>query len=388
MSMCDLAAPACYLRADDTPPPKRRVQFDDAPRRHLPMTRRARVRLLMFVWIIGLSMAAGAVFGFLITEASWIGLLRGATTGLLISTPVVAAELYYFNAPPGRWLRRQPIWRYLAIKCGVYAVGVLAGETGAGLFVTALTGVDSGPSAASLLYTTLFSIVVGLTINFVMVIRLMLGDSALSSFFIGRYHRPREEERIFLFLDLVGSTAIAERIGHRRFLDLLNRFIFDVTPMIVESGGDIYRYVGDEVIATWPVGTPAANGRPIAAWGQIRRRMDELAPRYRKLFGIDLDARAALHAGHVVVGELGDWKREIALLGEVVNTTSRIEQACRDLSADALASVDMLSIADLPPGIEAESVGRIPLRGREAPLELHALRLAGRKTAPAETKVA
>lgn len=344
------------------------------------MSRKSRVRLLILVWIVGLSVAGGAVFGFLITDDVWVGLLRGALTGFLISTPVVLAELYYFNSGAGRWLRRQPIGRYLAIKCLVYAASVVAGEAVAGIAVTSLTGVFAGPSAASLLYTGLFSAVAGLLINFVMVIRLMLGDSALLHFFAGRYHRPREEARIFLFLDLVGSTAIAEKVGHVRFLDLLNRFVFDVTPHIVETGGDIYRYVGDEIIATWPVAEPAANGRAVQAWSAIRRRIDLIAPKYAKEFGIELNARAALHAGPVVVGELGDWKREIALLGDVVNTTARIEEACRDLGVDALISEELLQKVSLPPAVTAESVGQVELRGRSQSLALCSLRLTDAKS--------
>lgn len=340
------------------------------------MTRRDRVRLSILFWVILLSMAAGGVFGYLITDPAWAGFIRGIVTGLFIATPVVAADLYYFNAAPGRWLRRQPVGRYLLIKSAVYAMGVLVGEAAAGLAVSAATGVDVGPSRDSLLNTALFSVVAAILINFVMVIRLMLGTSALSNFFAGRYHRPREEERIFLFLDLVGSTAIAERIGHRRFLDLLNRFIFDVTPAIVEAGGDIYRYVGDEVIATWPVGDRKANGRPLEAWADIRRVLAQNSADYEARFGEALNARAALHAGPVVAGELGDWKREIALIGDVVNTASRIEQACRDRGVDCLASESLVGIAQMPETVIADSVGAISLRGREAPLELHALRLA------------
>ena len=47
------------------------------------------------------------------------------------------------------------------------------------------------------------------------------------------------------------STAIAERLGELGFLNLLNRFIVDLSLAIAEAGGEIHKYVGDEIIATW-----------------------------------------------------------------------------------------------------------------------------------------
>ncbi len=61
--------------------------------------------------------------------------------------------------------------------------------------------------------------------------------------------QPRLEERIFLFIDTVGSTGMAGRLGELTFLRLLNRFVADLTAPIVAARGDFHRYVGDELIA-------------------------------------------------------------------------------------------------------------------------------------------
>ena len=68
---------------------------------------------------------------------------------------------------------------------------------------------------------------------------------------LGRYHSPTEEQRALLFIDLVSSTAIAERIGATRFLALMNQFVYDIDAALEGNGGVIYRYVGDEAIITW-----------------------------------------------------------------------------------------------------------------------------------------
>ena len=66
----------------------------------------------------------------------------------------------------------------------------------------------------------------------------------------GRYSRPRVEERVFLFVDLEGSTFAAERLGPQRFLSLLDTIAFDMADAVLEGGGTIHRYVGDELIVT------------------------------------------------------------------------------------------------------------------------------------------
>ena len=84
----------------------------------------------------------------------------------------------------------------------------------------------------------------------------LLGPGVLFAFVAGRYLDPRREERILLFIDTRASTAIAERLGEERFLEFLNRFMTDLSLAIAEAGGEIHKYVGDEIIATWTLPSP------------------------------------------------------------------------------------------------------------------------------------
>lgn len=65
---------------------------------------------------------------------------------------------------------------------------------------------------------------------------------------IGRYHHPTEEHRIFLFIDLVDSTALARQLGDLGVQRLLTRFFFDMGQPVAENGGEIHAYIGDEAI--------------------------------------------------------------------------------------------------------------------------------------------
>ena len=98
------------------------------------------------------------------------------------------------------------------------------------------------------------------------------------------------------------------------------------------------------------------------------------APTTCRRFGAAPRLRAALHAGPLVVGEMGDVKREIVLLGDTMNTTARIEEACRTTGHDYLASGAVVrALASLPQGVRALDLGVVQLRGKVGSLELFAL---------------
>jgi adenylate cyclase len=159
-----------------------------------------------------------------------------------------------------------------------------------------------------------------------------------------------------------------------RFLD---RMIHAATEPIVEAGGEIYRYVGDEIIVTWPVRRGDADPRSLACPFAIEEAIARERESWQREYGIVPAFRAALHAGPLVVSELGDVKREIVLLGDVMNTASRILDICRDIGRDVLVSADALAAAALPPQLRMDGIGRPELRGKASGIELFALARGG-----------
>jgi adenylate cyclase len=315
----------------------------------------------------------GSVFGLFLAELDPWGLARGAVEGFLIAFLIVAFEIGYANAPAGRWLRRLPMFWAVLIKAAVYAILIVGGDTVAGLVLSWTPAGGILQFNITFVYVMLFSLSGAIIANFVIAVNRMLGAGALASFFTGRYHRPREEQRIFLFLDLVGSTGLAERMGPVAFHAFLNEVIFDLTAPILENGGEIHRYVGDEVIATWRLSNPERNARPLYCYDQCLATLSQRAGQYRTRFGAAPAVRAAFHAGPVVVGEMGDYRREITMLGDVVNTTARIEQACRDAGKPAILSGTLMDALALPPEFGAEPLGPMPLRGKSEAIDLYAL---------------
>ena len=105
--------------------------------------------------------------------------------------------------------------------------------------------------------------------------------------------------------------------------------------------------------------------------------LDRLAARglaYENEFGARADFRAGLHCGPVVVGELGYLKKEIALIGDTMNTAARIQEACRQTGDRVLASAQLLErLAGLPDGVASRPLRLLALRGKETTVDIYAL---------------
>jgi adenylate cyclase len=170
-----------------------------------------------------------------------------------------------------------------------------------------------------------------------------------------------------------GSTGLAERLGPLAFHRLINRFVDDLTEPIVAARGEIHRYVGDEVIATWKLEEGIADGRCVGACFAAIDQLTRRAPDYRREFGAAVTVRAGLHCGPVVTGEMGTVRKEIVFLGDTVNTTARIQELCRQTGDRVLASAELIDRFELPPGIVKRSLGDLRLRGKGADLALYAL---------------
>src|SRR5258705_6702107 len=152
----------------------------------------------------------------------------------------------------------------------------------------------------------IYSIVFSVVMNLVIGITNIIGPRALRNFITGRYHAPVEENRFVLFVDIAGSTGLAERlggIGIHRFLDRTFRLL---TVAVVDYRGEVLNYVGDEVIVTRPEPSGAIDCRPLRCFMAMRDALAKASPRFQREFGAAPKIRGSLHFGPVIVGEIGD----------------------------------------------------------------------------------
>jgi adenylate cyclase len=307
---------------------------------------------------------AGFLVGALYAGTRYGSPVSGAFAGALCAASIVSLERFVLRRNSGGFIRPLPFLGYLALRAVLY-VGVI------GLVIAIVNEAAGGGFAAFRTIDIVASLTVTVSVILFLSVNELLGPGVLFAFAAGRYHNPRIEERALLFIDMRASTAIAERLGELRYLSLLNLFVGDVSFAIADAGGGIHKYVGDEVIATWRL-APGAN--PPACVSAVFGARDRIAVQrsaYEREFGVVPDFRAALHCGPVAVGELGSLRREIALIGDTMNTAARILEACRATDNRVLASAALIArLAALPPGITRRRLGEFPVRGREQRLEL------------------
>lgn len=181
-----------------------------------------------------------------------LGILQGIFAGALIGGLATFFANVYPELKSGRWLAQLSFTVSVIVKSAVNLV-IIVFSIRLGIAIFYPEGGAFEWAAPEFLVSLTISGILIVIFNFVFEINQMLGQRVLRNFVTGAYHHPREEDRMFLFIDLVGSTGIAERLGPLRFHGLLDMFFRGLGNAVLEHKGEIHKYVGDEVIISWPV---------------------------------------------------------------------------------------------------------------------------------------
>ncbi|MHA1566178.1 MAG: adenylate/guanylate cyclase domain-containing protein [Alphaproteobacteria bacterium] len=329
-----------------------------------------KARLKSYAAIIVAAALIGACYAafldiFLRSDLSAISFLRGAQRGFVIGTFLSVFEYGLNESRLGEALRRAPFLISLLLRA-LATTTVLIGA----IILSRLLLSSRGHSLAQWVETGLlrdfvFVAFIAFFIHFVLQARRIIGGKVLTYFLLGRYNRPVVEERIFMLLDIVGSTTIAQRLGDTEALKLISRFFFDIAEPISKFGGETLLYVGDEVVVSWPMGSGLKNARCLQCYAAIRATMAQNQETYVRDFGEAPEIRVGIHGGSVAAGECGDNKRQIVFIGDTINVAKRLQEACRDFDRRAIISGDLLERIDLPSRFRVEELGSTTLRGRD-----------------------
>ncbi|MAX79820.1 MAG: hypothetical protein CL843_06570 [Crocinitomicaceae bacterium] len=157
------------------------------------------------------------------------------------------------------------------------------------------------------------------------------------------YRVTREEERIFMFIDLKSSTSIAEQLGHVRYSHFLNTSFNFLSEMIADYQAEIYQFVGDEVVLTWLIDIGKKDEQCIKLFYNFKNTLSLRQDIYQKKFGIIPEFRASVHSGIVSVSESKEPNRELLYHGDVLNTCSRILELCNRYNTELMVS-DIVAI--------------------------------------------
>lgn len=297
---------------------------------------------MVMLWAVA-SVLFGTVF-WLINVVTESTALRAQSFGLLIvmkSFAMLVALIVYF------------IFRGLTEYLLTETTASQAWANGIELLFSQFAGVI-------FLYVALTSI----ALNFVRQMTALVGQRVLINLLLGQYRHPRVETRIFMFLDLEGSTTIAERLGHQEFCRLIQESFRDLAGVANRRNVEIYQYVGDEAILTWIPELGLEDGNCVRVFFDFEHQIDSRSSFYREQFDVVPKFKAGVNIGPVTVAEIGVDKRDISYLSDVLNTAARLESMCRQQNARLLISQDLMEALDKTEDLRYRSVGELQLRGK------------------------
>ena len=326
------------------------------------MNARLEKKLRLLTAIVAAGTVAGLSVNFLQGRTSHASMVAGTAYGLLLSVTLGGVELFVLDGPMRDWLGRLSFTTSLIARSATYAAiiviiqGFSLGELIAGLpFET---------SRANFWSSFVSAAVIAVLMNLTFSIANIIGPRAFLNFVTGRYHSPVEEDRFILFVDIAGSTGLAERLGGLAIHRLLDRTFRLLTLAVVDYRGEVLNYVGDEVIVTWREQSGAIDCRPLRCFMAMRDELAQASGQFQQEYGVVPRIRGSLHFGPVIVGEIGDVKRAIVFNGDVMNTTARLEELSRSVDGGFLASRTAMERFSAKPPFAVRDLGRLPIRGR------------------------
>jgi len=186
-----------------------------------------------------------------------------------------------------------------------------------------------------------------------------------------------------LFADVVGSTALAERLDPEDWTAIMNEAFDEMSKAVFRYEGTIAQLQGDAMVAFF--GAPVAHeddpDRAVRAALDMVAAIDEFARQLKATDGIDFRIRAGINSGPVVVGNVGtDLRYEYTALGDAMNVAARMQTAAEPGAVLISASTRRL-VAD---AFETEDLGKIELKGKAEPV--HAYRVLAPKAVPLRTR--
>ncbi|MEL6656993.1 MAG: adenylate/guanylate cyclase domain-containing protein [Bacteroidota bacterium] len=295
----------------------------------------------------------------------------GAITGLLY-------ELIERRLRTRRFLQERPYWVTLAFKPLIYGFLALVITVIAGIVLNRFLyqkvnwqQVWEAATGKMFMVMLVFFLVTSFVISFLQIIRQYFGDRVLLNLVTGKYSRPFEEYRIFMFLDMRSSTTIAEDLGTIQYSRFVQDCFRDFTGVIEQHRPEVYQYVGDEVVLTWLPEVGLTNFNCIHTCYTFNTILQSRKEYYLQEYGVVPVFKAGAHIGRVRVAEIGVIRRDIAYHGDVMNTTARIQSQCNSLGYDLLISEALWK--ELPKrtkGLVFKPVADVTLKGKEFSVNL------------------
>lgn len=179
---------------------------------------------------------------------------------------------------------------------------------------------------------------------------------------------PREEERIFLFLDLNSSTRLAEELGHIRYSELLRACFADLSLSVRKYKATVYQYVGDEAVLSWGGHLPAEG---VSLFFDFENTLRKRTSFYEDKFGCVPTFKASIHGGKVAVTRLGVLRQHKVYHGDVLNACARMLDVCRKVGSQLIVSERVAHHLEVSDPFIVHWRGSVELRGKTGSHDLY-----------------
>jgi adenylate cyclase len=188
-------------------------------------------------------------------------------------------------------------------------------------------------------------------------------------------HRIGQERYLVsMFVDMRGSTRLAEKQLPFDTVFVVNRFLGAVSQAVIACGGQPNQFVGDGLLALFGLAAdpPTACRQALRAAAMISANVDEL----NQILSHDLHEPIrfgiGIHGGEVIIGDIGYRNHMVfTALGDAVNVAARLQDMTKNLGCEAIVSDEVRATAGLAPDALPEQ--EVVIRGRTEPMTVHAI---------------
>jgi adenylate cyclase len=313
----------------------------------------------------------------------WRSLLAAIFAATAGASILGSLDVLFFS----RLLRKKPLGIALSIKTTFYIVFIItfvsiarmylaSAEFGKPIFsAEVLDAQFEFLYSARVVMTIMYWGIACMLALFILHVSDKFGQGVLLNFILGKYHHPKEEKRIFMFMDLKSSTTYAEKLGHIKYSELIQDCFFDLTDVVAKNDANIYQYVGDEVVLSWDFDKGLNNTNCINIYFDYMKVVGKRSKYYESKYGMIPEFKAGLSSGYATVAEVGELKKELAYHGDVLNTASRIQGVCNKYNKSLLISEELENNLKLDSKYKKELIGSIELKGKQQPVNIYSIEL-------------
>ena len=188
-----------------------------------------------------------------------------------------------------------------------------------------------------------------------------------------------------MFADIRGFTPLTESLSAYDIMFILNRYFDIMGEVIIRNGGQINNYIGDAIFSLFGLDDSGDHTfRSVKAGVEMLEAMDNFKPYLEKAYGRVFDIGVGIHHGEVIVGMVGsDSNRRVNVIGDTVNTASRVEAANKEAETRLLISEDAHQM--IKDRVEVDDFVRLKLKGTSQRMTLYEISAVIGKTTAIES---